>query len=52
MTETPTATKRRQQHERALERVGMNSPKGEALLAKWAREDRESRRIVKAKGTA
>lgn len=43
LTESPAATKRRQQLERQLNRVGRDSPKGQALLARYAAEARAER---------
>lgn len=43
LTESPAATKRRQQLERQLDRVGRDTPKGAALLARYAAEARAER---------
>ena len=39
MSESPSATERRQRHERELERVGVGTEEGQALLDRWHKED-------------
>lgn len=47
MPESPAVTARRRRHERELERVGIGTPEGQALLDKWHREDLDSRRVTR-----
>jgi hypothetical protein len=47
--ESPEARKRRLAHEHQLAHVGVESPRGQALLAKWHREEVEARRKAAAK---
>ena len=42
--EPDAVTQRRRMHERELERVGISTERGQALLDKWWREELERRR--------